>query len=136
MFERTKVRTATVGGVTVELMWDNASAIDFGRELGLEKVNDIQTKLMNVIAEMQPDEDGSVSIQSVDAMTSMVWVAIQTAAEAKGQSPKVTKRVLKNALLSDQAGEIMNALVDCLVQFSPIEREEDEALGKSVEAGV
>jgi len=130
MLERTKIRTATINGKVVEMMWDNASSLDFGKELGIEKVNDIQKELMRVITELQPNEAGEVKVTSIETMTLMVWVAILTAAETKDVKPIVTKREVKNALFGEDGQGMMEALVECLVQFSPIEREEAEALGK------
>ena len=130
MIERTKVRTATVNGKAVEMMWDNASSLDFGKALGIEKVNDIQVELMRVITELQPNEAGEVKVTSIDTMALMVWVAILTAAETKELQPIVTKREVKNALFGEDGKGMMEALVDCLVQFSPVDKEEAEALGK------
>jgi len=130
MLERTKIRTATINGKVVEMMWDNASSLDFGKELGIEKVNDIQKELMRVITELQPNEAGEVKVTSIETMTLMVWVSILTAAETKDLKPSVTKREVKNALFGEDGQGMMEALVECLVQFSPIEREEAEALGK------
>ena len=125
MIERTKMRFAKVNGKEVPLMWDNASSLDFGREMGYETVNDIQRNLMTAIGELQPNE-----AQSVETLVLMAYTAIITAAEIKEQKPTVSKRELKNAILSDDGQGIIEALVECLVQFSPVGKEEDEALGK------
>ena len=130
MIERTKMRFAKVNGKEVPLMWDNASSLDFGREMGYETVNDIQRNLMTAIGELQPNEAGEVKVQSVETLVLMAYTAIITAAEIKEQKPSVSKRELKNAILSDDGPGIIEALVECLVQFSPVGKEEDEALGK------
>ena len=68
MIERTKMRFAKVNGKEVPLMWDNASSLDFGREMGYETVNDIQRNLMTAIGELQPNEAGEVKVQSVETL--------------------------------------------------------------------
>ena len=130
MIERTKMRFAKVNGIEVPMMWDNASALDFGKAMGYVTVNEVQTNLMTAIQEMQPNESGEVKITAIDTIVNMVWVAIQTAAEIKDTKPQVTKRDVKNAVQTEEGQGIIEALVECLVQFSPVGKEEDEALGK------
>jgi len=116
---RTKIYTIKVDGSTVHLFWDNASALDFATALGIEDVNEVQTKMVEVLAELNPGEDGSIKISSIDAMAKMIYVAIQTGHEHKEEPLSVNFRWVRNTMLGQDATTLIEAFAGVIAQYMP-----------------
>ena len=116
---RTKIHTIKVDGSTVHLFWDNASALDFATALGIEDVNEVQTKMVEVLAELNPGEDGSIKISSIDAMAKMIYVAIQTGHEHKEEPLSVNLRWVRNTMLGQDATTLIEAFAGVIAQYMP-----------------
>ena len=116
---RTKVYSIEVGDNTVHLFWDNASALDFATALGIEDVNEVQTKMVEVLAELNPGEDGSIKISSIDAMAKMIYVAIQTGHEHKEEPLSVNLRWVRNTMLGQDATTLIEAFAGVIAQYMP-----------------
>ena len=116
---RTKVYSIEVGENTVHLFWDNASALDFATALGIEDVNEVQTKMVEVLAELNPGEDGSIKISSIDAMAKMIYVAIQTGFEHKEEAINVNLRWVRNTMLGQDATTLIEAFAGVIAQYMP-----------------
>ena len=125
---RTKVYSIEVGENTVHLFWDNASALDFATALGIEDVNEVQTKMVEVLAELNPGEDGSIKISSIDAMAKMIYVAIQTGHEHKEEPLSVNLRWVRNTMLGQDATTLIEAFAGVIAQYMP---EVDESKKKA-----
>ena len=129
---RTKVYSIEVGENTVHLFWDNASALDFATALGIEDVNEVQTKMVEVLAELNPGEDGSIKISSIDAMAKMIYVAIQTGHEHKEEPLSVNLRWVRNTMLGQDATTLIEAFAGVIAQYMP---EVDESKKKATQKG-
>ena len=116
---RTKVYSIEVGENTVHLFWDNASALDFATALGIEDVNEVQTKMVEVLAELNPGEDGAIKISSIDAMAKMIYVAIQTGFEHKEEALSVNLRWVRNTMLGQDATTLIEAFAGVIAQYMP-----------------
>ena len=116
---RTKIHTIKVDGSTVHLFWDNASALDFATSLGIEDVNEVQTKMVQVLTELNPGEDGSIKISSIDAMAKMIFVAIQTGHEHKEEEATVSLRWVRNIMLGEHATKLIEAFAAVIAQYMP-----------------
>jgi hypothetical protein len=127
---RTKVYSIEVGENTVHLFWDNASALDFATALGIEDVNEVQTKMVEVLAELNPGEDGSIKISSIDAMAKMIYVAIQTGHEHKEEPLSVNLRWVRNTMLGQDATTLIEAFAGVIAQYMP---EVDESKKKATQ---
>jgi len=127
---RTKVYTIEVGENTVHLFWDNASALDFATALGIEDVNEVQTKMVEVLAELNPGEDGAIKISSIDAMAKMIYVAIQTGHEHKEEALSVNLRWVRNTMLGQDATTLIEAFAGVIAQYMP---EVDESKKKATQ---
>ncbi len=127
---RTKVYSIEVGDNTVHLFWDNASALDFATALGIEDVNEVQTKMVEVLAELNPGEDGSIKISSIDAMAKMIYVAIQTGHEHKEEPLSVNLRWVRNTMLGQDATTLIEAFAGVIAQYMP---EVDESKKKATQ---
>lgn len=131
---RTKVRYASCNGANVPMFWDNAAAMDFGEAMGLTTVNEIQAKMGEVIAQMQPDEEGNVQIRGIKTLSLMVHTAIVTGCDHEGQKCSITARDVTNALMTEEGVKLIETLVECLMQFAPVPKEESEDVGKQMAA--
>lgn len=127
---KTKVYSIEVGDNTVHLFWDNASALDFATALGIEDVNEVQTKMVEVLAELNPGEDGSIKISSIDAMAKMIYVAIQTGHEHKEEPLSVNLRWVRNTMLGQDATTLIEAFAGVIAQYMP---EVDESKKKATQ---
>ena len=116
---RTKVYSIEVGENTVHLFWDNASALDFATALGIEDVNEVQTKMVEVLAELNPGEDGAIKRSSIDAMAKMIYVAIQTGHEHKEEPLSVNLRWVRNTMLGQDATMLIEAFAGVIAQYMP-----------------
>ena len=130
---RTKVYTIEVGENTVHLFWDNASALDFATALGIEDVNEVQTKMVEVLAELNPGEDGAIKISSIDAMAKMIYVAIQTGHEHKEEEVTVTLRWVRNTMLGQDATTLIEAFAGVIAQYMPESTEVKKKVAKKAE---
>ncbi len=119
-----------VGENTVHLFWENASALDFATALGIEDVNEVQTKMVEVVAELNPGEDGSIKISSIDAMAKMIYVAIQTGHEHKEEPLSVNLRWVRNTMLGQDATTLIEAFAGVIAQYMP---EVDESKKKATQ---
>jgi hypothetical protein len=127
---KTKVYSIEVGDNTVHLFWDNASALDFATALGIEDVNEVQIKMVEVLAELNPGEDGSIKISSIDAMAKMIYVAIQTGHEHKEEPLSVNLRWVRNTMLGQDATTLIEAFAGVIAQYMP---EVDESKKKATQ---
>ena len=108
---------AKVNGKAQVFRMDMAALLEYGQLIGVDDVNQIQIK-MNSVLQGISGEGGKVLISSVEAVSKLAFVAARTGAIYNEKELNITDRDMLNALLSDEGGDIVMAIVEAINQLN------------------
>lgn len=107
---------AKVNGKVRQFKLDMAGLLEYGQLIGVDDINQIQAKMQEVLQGVSP-EDGKVLISSVQSIAKLATVAARVGSYYSG-GDEVSEREMLNAILSDEGGDIVTAVVGAISELN------------------
>lgn len=108
---------AKINGKLHRFHFDMAAILEYGQLIGADDVNEIQSKMGEVLGGMN-EKNGKVRIDSVQGISKLAYIAARTGAYHDGKDLDLSERDMTNAIMSDEGGEILLAVVESINQLN------------------
>jgi len=118
----TETKYAEFNGIKIPFFWNQRATFIFGELMEIEYVNDIQTAMASMAEDIQPTENGEISVKmkSIETLIKLSY-ASHVVGASKAKTSPLELDFFYDAMNDENFGHMVEVVMECINQSLPTE---------------